>query len=116
MKVKAVFHLDRDVEEDLNMALNNISNLLKEVSPSDSSIYLVANGHAVKLFEKERLCHFAGRIAHLSADGVRFLVCKNSLIGLHMSSENLHKSCEVVPAGIMELVRFQHQGFAYIKP
>ena len=54
MEKKVVFHIDWENEEALIMALNNMENLLKEVSVKEATVYLVANGVAVKLFQRER--------------------------------------------------------------
>lgn len=54
MNVKVVFHLDWDNGDRLIMVLNNMENLLKEVSAEDAAIHLVANGVAVRLFQIER--------------------------------------------------------------
>lgn len=116
METKVVFHIDWDNEKALVMALNNMQNLLKEVPAEEACIYLVANGVAVKLFRLDRAAGYSARIEKLSDSGVRFLVCSNSLRNLDMDSTDLVGPCEVVPAGIMELIRLQAEGCAYIKP
>ena len=116
MRTKVVFHVDWDNEEALIMALNNIENLLKEVPAEKAAIYLVANGTAVKLFRRERGGMYASNIGKLSDSGVRFFMCNNSLINLGIDRDEIMKSCDVVSAGIMELIRLQAEGCAYIKP
>ena len=116
MDIKVVFHLDWDNDDPLIMALNNMENLLKEVSAEDAAIYLVANGVAVKLFQVERAAPYAPRIEKLHETGVRFLLCNNSLQKLEIKPDELMTECEIVPAGIMELIRLQAEGCAYIKP
>lgn len=116
MTIKVVFHIDWDDEEPLIMALNNMENLLKEVSAEDAAIYLVANGVAVKLFQLERATQYAPRIEKLSITGVRFLLCNNSLRNLGIKRDELAAPCEIVPAGIMELIRLQAEDYAYVKP
>lgn len=116
MKVKVVLHIDWDEKKRLVMALNNISNLLKAVRAEEASICLVANGQAVNLLKKDRAKDHAERIKQLADAGVRFLVCNNSLINEGIQKEDLIESCEPVPAGILELIRLQEMGFAYIKP
>jgi len=116
METKVVFHIDWENEEALIMALNNMENLLKEVSAKEATIYLVANGVAVKLFQRERATEYASRIQNLSETGIHFFVCNNSLNNLGMKREELLEPCQVVPAGIVELIRLQAEGCAYIKP
>ena len=116
MKVKAVFHINMAEEQRLRIALNNIANLIKEVPQDDSEICIVANGQGVKVFQKDYLSDYANKIDELSKAGVRFLVCSNSLAKFDIDKEELLESCEVLPVGILELVRLQQEGFAYIKP
>ncbi len=116
MKIKAVFHIDLEKEERLVMALNNVTNLLKAVPAEEASVYLLANGAAAKLFQRERAFQYVSDIQSLSKKGVRFLVCNNSLNNFDIAREELVGSCEVVPAGIVELIRLQAEGYAYIKP
>ncbi len=117
MKADVVFHVDWDEEKRLVMALNNIANLLKEVSHEDSRICLVANGASVPLFRRGPAAPaYAFQIDTLAKKGVRFLVCGNSLRNFNIPPEDILENCEVVRAGIVELVRMQAEGFAYIKP
>lgn len=116
MKAKVVFHLDWDNKDSLIMALNNIENLLKDIPADEAAIYLVANGVAVKLFQREHAFEYASRIQSLSGTGVHFFVCNNSLNKLGIRHEELLEPCQIVPAGIMEIIRLQSEGCAYVKP
>jgi len=116
MKAKVVFHVDWEKEENLVMALNNITNLLKEVPAEESAVCVLANGAAAKLFRREHALPYVSDIRRLSQKGVRFLVCNNSLTNFRIAKDDLVESCEVVPAGVLELIRLQADGYAYIKP
>jgi len=116
MNAKVVFHIDWEKEERLIMALNNITNLLKAVSPEGASVCVLANGAAAKLFHRERAFRYAPDIQSLSQQGVRFLVCSNSLNNFGIPREDLVPHCETIDAGIVELIRLQAEGYAYIKP
>ncbi|MDE5878854.1 MAG: DsrE family protein, partial [Desulfovibrio sp.] len=48
--------------------------------------------------------------------GVRFKICANALAENGIAHERLWPGCQVVPAGLVEVVRLQREGFAYIKP
>ena len=116
MSCKVVFHLDWNDSNTLTMALNNISNLLKDPFAENGEVRLLANGQAVKLFEKRNAASSEARIAELREKGVFFLLCNNALTALGIKGDELVAGCEVVPAGIVELIRLQQQGFAYVKP
>jgi uncharacterized protein len=114
--MKVMFHLDWDQAEPLLMALNNVTNLWKEVPAAETSVCFVANGPAVNLFRKDRAVHYLSTIEELHKNGARFLVCRNSLLNLGITLEDLIKQCERVPAGILEVIRLQQDGYAYVKP
>lgn len=116
MMLKVVFHLNMDEAERLVMALNNITNLLKEIPSTEAAICLLANGSAVRLFQGDHTAAHSMRVAELSGKGVRFLMCSNSLTNLNLNPGEMLNGCEVVKAGIMELIRLQADGYAYIKP
>ena len=116
MDTRVVFHLDWEKKECLNMALNNITNLLKQVPFEEASICLLANGTAVKLFQRDDALQYVSDIHSLSQKGVRFLMCSNSLNNFGISRQTLVEPCEVIDAGIIELIRLQADGYAYIKP
>lgn len=116
MEVKAVFHIDWDQEENLVMAITNITNLLKIVPTGEASICVLANGPAVKLFQHEKASGYVSDIQGLSDRGVHFRLCNNALNHFGIAGEKLIGPCEIVPAGIMELIRLQAEGYAYIKP
>ena len=116
MKTKVVFHIDWEKEERLIMAINNITNLLKAISFDEAAICILANGAAAKLFQRERALKYAPDIQRLSQQGVRFLVCSNSLNNFGIPREDILRQCEAIDAGIVELIRLQAEGYAYVKP
>ena len=116
MEAKVVFHLDLNDEKRLVMALNNMANLLKEISVDESRVYLVANGASVNLFRRNPAPAYALQMEDLAVKGVHFLLCSNSLKNFDIPREALPDFCEIVKAGIVELVRLQAEGFGYVKP
>lgn len=113
---KVVFHLDADQEERLTLALENIKNLFKEIPSQQCRVRMVANGKAVKLFRKDRIGEHAADMEELHKLGVRFMACRNALAKNKIEKSDLLHLCEIVPAGILELIDLQAQGYAYIKP
>jgi uncharacterized protein len=116
MQAKVVMHLDWDQMDALEMGIGNIRNLLKDVPADRADARFVANGKAVALFRKDRLGEHQTGIRELSAQGVRFCLCRNALAKQNLAAADLVEGCEVIPAGIVEIIRLQQEGFAYIKP
>ena len=47
---------------------------------------------------------------------MRVMLCANALADTKIDHARLWPGCSVVPAGLVEVVRLQREGFAYIKP
>jgi len=113
---KAVFHLDLNQEDRLTLTLANIRNLFREIPAQQCDISVVANGNAVNLFKKNAVPSHAKAVEELRNLGVHFKMCRNALANNQINKEDLIDVCEIVPAGILEIIDLQRMGFAYIKP
>lgn len=60
----------------------------------------------------------AKQIDDLRADGVRFLICRNTLDGMKLTAADLYRVADgdVVPSGVAEIARLQGMGYVYIHP
>lgn len=113
---KLVMHLDWDKEDVLKLALENVTNLFKEIPPARASVHFVMNGKAVNLFRKDRAGEHGKTIKELSAKGVKFKLCRNALANSGLAKDDMLDVCEIVPAGILELIILQQEGYSYVKP
>lgn len=111
---KVVFHVD-EIEK-WGLALANVTNLLAGMEHYTIKVKVVANSVAVRAFSKVVESRFAKIMSDLSKQGVRLVACNNALKNQNLDPGELLEFVEVVPAGVVELVRLQHQGYAYLKP
>lgn len=115
MNYDLLLHVDSDDPKILALALNNAANYRNGLPGETFRMALVANGPAVKLLTRDHP-DLAARGAELTAMGLDIRVCANALKGHDIPPEQLWPGCHVVPAGVVEIVRLQREGFAYIKP
>ncbi len=108
-----VFHFDHDPQA-LNIAFSNIKNYLAYFTEDKPQVALVVNGPGVKLLLNDG--EFAEKIHEVSQLGAEIKVCRNALNAFSLSPEQLCPECVVIPAGVVELVELQKQGYAYVKP
>ncbi|WP_232363730.1 DsrE family protein [Desulfogranum japonicum] len=113
---KAVFHIDLDEEKRLGIALANVTNLLKAVKGKPYDLVILVNGPAVTLLAEEDRVSHKETIKALQKESVAFKVCNNALTKFNIAPQNIVDGFEVVPAGIVELIELQREGYAYIKP
>ena len=111
-KYNVIFHIDEFAKGGL--VLNNISNLIVDMSEENLEIEMVANGDAVKVLLKGN--EFQPMLEQLALKKVRFCACANSLRNFKLEKDQLYDFVDVVPAGVGELVRKQASGWAYIRP
>jgi hypothetical protein len=116
MKLKAVIHVDSEDESRLTTAIGNIENFFDEIASSEADLRLVANSKAVQFFRKTNGSEYVNRTNQLAENGVRILVCNNSLEKMGIPQSELIQAAEVIPAGIEEIIRMQNDGYAYVKP
>lgn len=113
MHFDVVFHVDQDAAA-LNAALTNIANYLAALPHENFTAVLLVNGPAIRLMTADG--EQAKALGELAAKGLRVRVCRNAMRHFDVAPEALLPVCEIVPAGVVELVDLQGKGYAYIKP
>ena len=112
---KVLFHID-----ELNkwkILLANVSNLLAGMEHDALHIEVVANGEAVQYYDlNQELYANKNLMITLHKKGVKFVACNNALKSLGLEKERIIPLVEVVPSGVVEIVKRQSEGFVYIKP
>jgi intracellular sulfur oxidation DsrE/DsrF family protein len=48
--------------------------------------------------------------------GVKLLACGNTMSLMHTTQQELNPRVGVVPAGIVEIMQKQKEGYAYVRP
>lgn len=111
---KVIFHIDES--EKWELLLKNVSNLTRIADPKFSKIEVLANSEAVKEFVPDAGNPYFHLMGQLSGQGVLFTACNNALNGLGIKRAELMPFVSIVPAGVLELIERQKEGYAYIKP
>ncbi len=91
---------------------NQLKNLTKHWP--DASIEVVLYNQGLEYVMPGKSKHI-GTIQELSAKGVRFVVCQNTMTQRNIKQEELIPQINIVPAGIAEVVEKQEMGWSYIK-
>jgi intracellular sulfur oxidation DsrE/DsrF family protein len=116
MKPKVVFHIDSNGRERLDMILTSIRNILDEVSDNNASIFVIAEAESIVLFRKDMSPSLTDELLKLRGRGVHFLLCEQSAMRQGLGKSDLIPDFPLIKSGIWELIRLQHEGFAYVKP
>lgn len=115
LKYKAIFHIDE--MHKWKLLLMNVSNLLEVIANEKFSIEVLANAEAVKYYDPtQNLGTDIETLENLKIKGVKFVACNNALKVFKIEKHNILDFVDTVPAGVLELVVKQSEGYAYIKP
>ena len=118
---KVVYHItegDSFFNHHSAHALQSIRNHVNAIPKGHLEIRVVLQGDGLDLLASAAQDKaLAAAVDSLKADGVRFYICRNTLIGRHMEIADLHGASveDVIPAGVAEVVMLQGKGYAYLK-
>ena len=117
---KVVYHNDGGGPDNaayFKRMLNSIKNHIEAVGKDHIEIRVVDHSAGVDFFQIAQTDKFlAGQIDYLRAQGIRFLICANTLKERQIDWHTLYgiKEDDIVPSGAAELARLQGMGFVYI--
>jgi intracellular sulfur oxidation DsrE/DsrF family protein len=116
---KVVYHNDGgpDGPAYFKRLLGSLRNHVEALGKDHVAIRVVDHGDGVTLFKLAQTDKaLAERIDALKADGVRFLICANTLKEREIDWRTLYGVAEqdIVPSGVAEIARLQQMGFVYV--
>ena len=100
--------------------LRNLQNHINAVGAEHLEAAVVMHGNGLGMLpEAMNDQDLQGAVASLKGQGVKFLVCANTLKGRNIDYEkDLYDvwDSDIVPSGVAELSRLQQMGYTYVKP
>lgn len=119
---KVAVHVDQNDPAVMNMALNNVANLISyyQDQGDTATVEVVTYGPGVTMLIKGE-SPVADRIAAMSLehDGLTFDACAQTLIAMEKNAGQaipLMSEATVVPSGVVQLITLQEDGYAYVRP
>jgi uncharacterized protein len=97
-----------------NLALNNARNLQADLGAKNVEIEIVAYGPGIGMLKADSVV--GSRIADALATGVRVEACENTMRGQKLDKAEMLTGIDYVPAGVVEIMQKQQQGWAYLRP
>jgi intracellular sulfur oxidation DsrE/DsrF family protein len=96
-----------------NQALNVARNLQSAYGKDKIKVEIVAFGNGIDMVKFDSTV--ATRVTEAAGTGVAIVACENTMKARKISNEDINSSVGHVPAGVVELMTKQQQGWAYIK-
>ncbi|MCW5653000.1 DsrE family protein [Hydrogenophaga sp.] len=116
--IKVVYHMSEGIAQ-ASRAVNNIRNHL--AADPTAKIVVVTHGAGIDFLldgaTNANGQSFAGAIGDLSAKGVGFFVCNNTLVSRNIDPAKVAMEAKIVPSGVAEVARLQaREGYVYLRP
>ena len=97
-----------------NLALNNARNLQADLGAKNVEVEIVAYGPGIGMLKADSVV--GNRIGEALGNGVRIEACENTMRGQKLQKSDMLAGIGYVPAGVVEIMQRQQQGWAYLRP
>ena len=113
-KHKVVFQVSDAEPQKWNLTLNNARNVLDELGEDAVDMAIVVYGPGIGMLKGDS--PVAKRVADALKVGVKVVACENTMKVQKLVYADMLPSIGYVSAGVVELMKKQREGFAYIRP
>lgn len=113
-KQRVVFQVSDNDRGKWNLVLNNAKNVQADLGAEATEVEVVVYGPGIGMLKSDS--PVARRIASALKDGVKVVACENTLAAQKLTHADMLPDIGYVPAGVVELMQKQQQGYAYIRP
>jgi intracellular sulfur oxidation DsrE/DsrF family protein len=97
-----------------SLALNNARNLQTDLGAQNVEIEIVAYGPGIGMLKAESVA--GNRIGEALHSGVKVSACENTMRGQKLAKSDMLDGIGYVPAGVVEIMKRQQEGWAYLRP
>lgn len=111
---KVVLQVSDDNPRTWNLALNVIENLQQAYGKQNVDIELVAFGLGLGILKLESVA--GNRVQDALQSGARIVACEVTMRRQKLTKADMLPNIEYVPAGVVEIIAKERQGWAVIRP
>lgn len=111
---KVVFQVSDADPAKWNLTLNNVRNVQQDLGKDKVTVEIVAYGPGIGMLKLDSAV--GPRIADALSGGVAVVACENTMKGQKLTREDMLPRIGYVEAGVVELMKRQKEGYAYIRP
>ena len=97
-----------------NLALNNVKNLQDDLGAANVTVEIVAYGPGIGMLKFDAPTN--ARISEAIKSGVAVQACENTMRNQKLARADMHPNVTYVPAGVVQIIQRQQQGWAYLRP
>lgn len=97
-----------------NLALNNAKNVQQMLGADKVDAEIVVYGPGIGMLKADSIV--ANRIDDAKNAHVTIVACENTMKAMKLTKDDMLPNTSYVPAGVVELMVKQKEGYAYIRP
>ena len=97
-----------------DLALNNARNVQTELGKDSVDIEIVAYGPGINMLKLDSVV--GGRVSEAVKAGVKVVACEITMRNQNVKRDDMLTDIGYVDSGVVELMRRQRQGYAYVRP
>ena len=113
-KARIVLQVSDNDPAKWNLALNNARNAQDDLGKDNIDIEIVVYGPGIHMLRMEATT--ATRVTQAIKSGISVVACENTMTAQKINKADMHDAISYVPAGVIQLMKRQQQGWAYIRP
>lgn len=111
---KVVLQVSDGDDKKWALALNNAYNVQNDLGADTVDLEIVVYGPGIGMLKSNSVV--GERVASAMKSGLRVVACENTMAAQKLTKADMLPGIGYVPAGVVELMRKQQQGYAYIRP
>lgn len=111
---RVVFSVTVDDQHVWNEVFGNFRNIQRALGPENVAIEMVVYGDALPMLRDDSLV--VNKVEEALEEGVKIVACENTMKAQNISRNSMLPNIGYVQAGIVELIKLQAAGWAYIRP
>ena len=112
---KVVFQVSDNDPGKWNLALNNAKNVQDASGGADKvDVEIVVYGPGIGMLKAESPT--AARVSAANKNRVQVVACENTMDAQKLTKADMNPDIGYVPAGVMEIMKRQQQGWSYVRP
>ena len=110
---KVVFQVSDNDAQKWNLALNNAKNVQTALGQS-AAVEIVVYGPGIGMLTADS--SVSNRVAGAVKSGVNVVACENTMQAKKLTTADMNPAIGYVPAGVVEIMAKQQQGWSYVRP
>ena len=97
-----------------NLALNNANNVQHAIGAKKVAIEIVAYGPGIGMLKMDSTV--GNRVADAKKEGISIVACQNTMRHMKLTNADMLPNTSYVPSGVVEIIKKQQHGYAYLRP